>query len=165
MLVAACASLIAASALAAQQATRTVCVIDAASGSTVPYARITWDGSSRTLGDACTMLNAREGTKLHIARLGYAPWHGNMSTDADTLFVHLAPIAAALPAATTRAASTRAAAREARNAVTLRVDSARAFGAHSTGSLVAMLPYTFPPERARRSVPVAARCATVNRSP
>ncbi len=153
-------SLAAASVLMAQptRPLRTICVIDAVTGRAVPYASVAWDNAARVIATACTGITVTSDSRLLVTRLGYAPWRGEVRTDADTVFVHLAPIAAALPAATARAESSREWILGARNAVSLAVDSARASGAHSTGSLVAMLPYTFP-RSARGEVSLSLRGA------
>lgn len=152
-------SLIAVSAVRAQATqVRTLCVMDVITGSAVTYARVATENVARVATAGCIDLSVSSASRLVITRLGYAPWRGDARTDGDTLFVYLAPIASALPPATTRATSDRAPNRDARNAVSIAVDSARASGAHSSGSLVSMMPYTFP-RSARGEVSLSLRGA------
>ncbi len=152
--------------LPATQPSRALCVRDAVSGEPVTFARLqTQDHTapdslarraSRVWAESCGLVAVN--IRLSITRLGYLPWQGLIAAADDTLMVGLQPIAAPLAAAETRAWIPGDDAGGGRNAVVLSVDSARRLGVHSSGSLVQLLPYTFP-RSARGEVSLSLRGA------
>lgn len=187
---AAVAALAPAALLHAQEMTRAICVVDAATNAPVLYARVrigdlTLPSADDVIGrsaDAwCVLVPVRARGALEVTRIGYVPvrhsaevWApegralvavppgaetaANADARHDTVFVHMAPLAAALPANITVALSRAVAGAGTRNAVTLSTDSARAMGVASTGALAAMLPYTLP-RSARGEVTLSLRGA------
>ncbi len=164
--------------VARTQIPHTLCVRDAATGAGIARAQLTIVRASgkklsQVLGAPCGAVTLSrdtespeqpagdQGDSVVVRRLGYeprryVPVRGQLA--GDTIFVALVPIAVALPVSITQAPVGADDALQARNAVSISVDSARALGAHSTGSLVALLPYTFP-RSARGEVTLSLRGA------
>jgi hypothetical protein len=101
----------------------------------------------------CVALRVADGELVQVQRMGYLPSRTSWPVAQDSISIALQPVAALLSASVVRAAAVSMPQGSA-----LATSDARAFGASTSGALVALLPYT-QPRSARGEVSVSLRGA------